>query len=1150
MQITRRFTTEYSGPYDGIEFVKRTSQVSGGKSKSEDVIVPSTWSQVATDIIAQKYFRRWGVPSKRKPMTLDRIKNDFPEFETDNDDHPINRIPEFLWPHEATSDATIGSENDIRQVADRLAGFWAFSGWTNNYFDTVEDAQAFYDEIRYMIVNQIAAPNSPQWFNSGLWWAYGITGPAQGHSYAGPDGRIYKSKDAYSHPALSACFIQGVSDDLVNPGGIMDLWVREARVFKYGGGSGSNVSKIRGKGEFLSGGGTSGGLMAFLKIGDRTGGSIKSGSTTRRAAKMVVLDADHPDIEEFVNWKVHEEQKVAALVAGSKAVKKSIYGVMEACSDKNFDVSKNQKLRKAISKAKELNVPMSFVQRSIELAKQGYKAEDLAIEEYDVDWQSEAYNTVSGQNSNNSVRVTNEFMKKAKAKNKWDLIARTTGKSIKQINAKDLWDDICYSAWACADPGLQFDTTINEWHTCPNDERINASNPCSEYMFIDDTACNLASMNLVKLMSLSDSYDWAKFSEALVHATDLWTIVLDISVGSAQYPSETLAKKSWQYRTLGLGYANLGALLMRLGLPYDSKESTNIAAAITAIMHCTSYATSGRIATHLGAFPRFEANSEAMLKVIANHAAAVNGDKFKNLSIKPPHIDEDVVPDALYKAASDAARAMSWHKAFRNAQVTVIAPTGTIGLSMDCDTTGIEPDFALVKMKKLAGGGYFLIINESIPYALRTLKYTQDQINSIVRYCAGNRTLMLRPGSPPCHDKFNSDRMIDIGFSTSDVANIEMALPYLFDIEYLNFKDLLSDETKAKFKDQDNLHVEVMEKLGITDKTELNDFICGRATIEGAPYPKPEHYPVFDCANKCGKYGKRYIEPLAHVRMMAAVQPLISGAISKTVNVPGDASVELFDEVYTQSWKLGTKAVAAYRDGSKLSQPLSSSEFEFTEDPVKEVAQTMASNFATRRSLPWRRRGYTQKGRFGGHTIYVKTGEYENGDLGEIFLTMCKEGSAFRGLLNAFAVAVSIGLQHGVPLDEFCKAFLFTKFEPNGIVEGHNQVKMTTSIVDFVFRELGINYLHQTDLIHGNQVRDEDLRADFIGGDNEIDIKTPSSNGVHKVNGTATKMKTKYQIARLQGFEGDPCPTCQAMTMVRNGTCLKCNSCGATSGCS
>ena len=1192
MKISRYFTTAGQDPFSELEFESRTSEIKNPDGTSvfrmEDVKVPKSWSQVATDVITQKYFRKAGVPK-----LLKRLKE--------------KNVPKWLQPSAADDELLaelpekerFGSETDSRQIFQRLAGTWTYWGWQANYFDAEEDALAFHDELCFMLANQMAAPNSPQWFNTGLHWAYGINGPSQGHHYVDyKSGVLTRAEDAYTHPQPHACFIQSVDDDLVNDNGIMDLWVREARLFKYGSGTGTNFSGMRGANEPLSGGGKSSGLMSFLKIGDRSAGAIKSGGTTRRAAKMVTLNIDHPDIEEYISWKAHEEQKVAAIVTGSKICNLHLNNVMKACyaehpENDRFNKKTNKKLNAAILNARRSFVPENYIERVIHLAKLGFTS--IEFPEYDTDWNSEAYATVSGQNSNNSVRVTNDFMKAVVDDSDWNLYWRTELKKSKKkgtkavpcktLKARDLWEQIGYSAWSSADPGLQYDTTINEWHTCLNDGKINASNPCSEYMFLDDTACNLASMNLVKFYS----DDKQQFNiRAFRHATKLLTIVLEISVLMAQYPSQSVAQNSYDYRTLGLGYANLGSLLMRQGIPYDSKEAEAITGAITAIMHMRSYATSAEMAKELGSFSRYEANKETMLKVLRNHKRAaynVPHEEYEDLTIFPKGINPKYCPSDLLKAAQqDANNALELGKkyGFRNAQVTVIAPTGTIGLVMDCDTTGIEPDYALVKFKKLAGGGYFKIINQSIPPALLSLGYNQEQINEIVKYAKGTGSI---DGCP----YINNESLKAKGFTDEILFKINSMLPSVFDLTFAFNKYTLGDDfclnvlglTKEQLDDYD---LNILAQIGFT-KEEIslaNDYVCGTMTTEGAPFLKHEHYAVFDAASKCGKKGKRFIKTDAHIRMMGAAQPFISGAISKTINLPNEASIEDVKHAYLNSWKLGIKANALYRDGSKLSQPLNSISEDFIEDieeasadnDIVKVAERIIHRYiAKRRRLPDRRTGYTQKAKIGGQTVYIRTGEYDNGQLGEIFLDMHREGAAVRSLLNNFAIAISLGLQHGVPLEEYIDAFVFTRFEPSGMVTGNTRIKMATSIIDYIFRELAVTYLGRNDLSHVSEeeinnpskvhssVAEPEYVSEEVISERMINLdktnakisKQPSGNGSGNGNGVRNqvlKMSNKIKQARTLGYTGDICPDCQSLTMVRNGTCLKCETCGATTGCS
>jgi ribonucleoside-diphosphate reductase alpha chain len=1212
MRIARRYTSPGQDPFARLAFTHRTSRITNPDGtvvfEMKDILIPEGWSQVAVDVLAQKYFRKAGIASQLEKVAEDGLPTWLQR----------SRPADGLSHH-------VGQETDARQVFHRLAGCWTYWGWKGNYFGTCEeDARAFYDELCYMLATQMAAPNSPQWFNTGLHWAYGIEGPPQGHSYVDPEsGKMMRATSAYERCQPHACFIQSVSDDLVNEGGIMDLWVREARIFKYGSGTGTNFSALRGEGEPLSGGGKSSGLMSFLRIGDRAAGAIKSGGTTRRAAKMVVLDLDHPDIEAFVNWKVIEEQKVAALVAGSKATRRALKAVLAACQPAvagsvkdRFDPNQKAVLKKAMIEAKKSFVPMNLVQRTIQLAKQGVTGMEFI--EYDTDWNSDAYGTVSGQNSNNSVRITSDFMNAVIDDGIWNLYGRVERERAKRekrepkpkktLKAKDLWEQICDSAWACADPGVQYDTTINEWHTCPLDGRINASNPCSEYMFLDDTACNLASLNLMTFFH-DDRFDIDSYR----HAVRLWTIVLEISVYMAQFPSESIAQKSYDFRTLGLGYANLGTLLMVQGIPYDSEKGRAIAGAVTAILHCHSYAASAEMAGEVGPFPRYQVNQDAMLRVIRNHrrAAYAQLQDYEALTIKPVPLDAvSCPPDLLAAAREDADRMVELGEkyGFRNAQVTVIAPTGTIGLVMDCDTTGVEPDFALVKFKKLAGGGYFKIINASVPQALQHLGYTTGQIKAIERYVRGTGTL---EGCP----HINPASLQAKGFTPDLLEQIEKMLPSVFELRFAFTRWTLGDEflkSKLGFTpvQLDDPTLDVLTTLGFTKAQieEANDYVCGTMMIEGAPHLKPDYYPVFDCANRCGKKGQRYIAYEAHIRMMAAVQPFISGAISKTINMPQDALVDDVKNAYLLSWKLALKANALYRDGSKLSQPLNTSsdeledaaaEAEVAPEPAAiaiKAAERAISRYANRRRLPDRRAGYIQKATIGNHKVYLTTGEYPDGTLGEIFITMHKEGAAFRSLMNSFAIAISIGLQHGVPLEEFCDAFLFTRFEPNGLVQGNPHIRMTTSIIDYIFRELAITYLGRHDIAHVQSADHEDLRVDAIGSgalegagvtkaaaaatgtvpQRPQPFVTPRTGRLNPVNGnghgkngeSAAKAKAsvgaaaspaaaqKVQLAerirqaRLKGYEGDPCSECGAMTMLRNGTCLKCDSCGATSGCS
>ena len=1098
LEFSRRFTKDNVSPFDQFEYDYRDSVIKNPNGEKvfemTNVEVPKQWSQIATDILAQKYFRKAGVPQP---------------------------------------DGSLGRETTVKQVAHRMANCWRVWGERYGYFATEKDAQVFYEELVYSILNQACVPNSPQWFNTGLHESYGITGGAQGHYYVDPtDKKLKRSTSAYERPQPHACFILSVSDDLVNEGGIMDLWTREARIFKYGSGVGTNFSQIRGANEKLSGGGSSSGLMSFLKIGDRAAGAIKSGGTTRRAAKMVCLDLDHPEIMEFINWKVKEEDKVAALIAAG----------------------------------------------------------------YDNSYEGEAYATVSGQNSNNSVRIPNSFFKALSENGNWELKARTDGRVMQSIPAREVWDQIANAAWRCADPGTQYDTTINEWHTCPKGGRINASNPCSEYMFLDNTACNLASINLRKFFNESDnSFDVTGFE----YTTRLWQTVLEVSILMAQFPSKEVAQLSYDYRTTGLGFANLGSMLMVSGIAYDSEKARGIAGAITAIMTGVAYKTSAEMASFLGAFDRYEENKENMLRVMRNHRAAAYDaeDAYVGIEIKPQGIKAQYTPDYLLKAATkawDDAVQLGEKYGYRNAQTTVIAPTGTIGLVMDCDTTGVEPDFALVKFKKLSGGGYFKIINQSVPQSLKNLGYSQAENDAIVNFAVGHASFA---GAP----HINNESLLAKGFTAEEIAKLNGAAKSAFEIGFIFNRFTLGDAclTRLGFKEEvfADWSFSLLEALGFTEDQidEANDYVCGTMTVEGAPALKDEHLSIFDCANKNGKKGVRYIHAHGHIRMMAACQPFLSGAISKTINLPHEATVEEIADSYLMSWSLGLKANAIYRDGSKLSQPLSTksdkkkktdatADEELTVDGgsqlvdlsklnvdelLEEVQKRMAASTDTkfkrqlsriveRKSLPAKRRGFTQKARIGGQVLFLRTGEYNDNTLGEIFIDLAKEGSTLRSLMNCFAISISVGLQYGVPLEEFVEKFVFTKFEPSGMVD-HPNIKTTTSIVDFIFRSLAYEYLGRTDLVHvldkptvENLGEEGDITLVGKPELSSIRVTAPVAAPVAKAavaveaNGS---MDNVTAAAKSMQSDAPACSTCGHIT-IRSGTCYKCLNCGTSMGCS
>jgi ribonucleoside-diphosphate reductase alpha chain len=1117
LKFRRRYTSDVVAVFDQFEYDYRTSVIRNPSGETmfemNNVEVPKQWSQIATDILAQKYFRKAGVPQP---------------------------------------DGSLGRETSAKQVAHRLANCWKAWGEKYGYFASPTDAQIFYEELVYSILNQMCVPNSPQWFNTGLYESYGITGKPQGHYYVDQkDGELKKSTSAYERPQPHACFILSVDDDLVNDGGIMDLWVREARIFKYGSGVGTNYSNLRGEGEKLSGGGTSSGLMSFLKIGDRAAGAIKSGGTTRRAAKMVCLDLDHPEIVEFINWKVEEEKKVAALIDA------------------------------------------------------GYAS----------DYEGEAYKTVSGQNSNNSVRIPNSFFEKLKNNEDWELTGRMNGRVMKKVPAKELWNKIAYAAWRCADPGTQYNTTINEWHTCPEGGEIRASNPCSEYMFLDNTACNLASANLMKFYdSATNHFD----VEGYEYNCRLWTVVLEISVLMAQFPSKEVAQLSYEYRTLGLGYANLGTMLMVSGIPYDSEEARGIAGAITAIMTGTAYKTSAEMAQALGAFPRFEENKEHMLRVMRNHRlAAYDADEYETLSLKPQGLKAQYCPDYMLKAACkawDDAVELGEQYGYRNAQATVIAPTGTIGLVMDCDTTGVEPDFALVKFKKLSGGGYFKIINQSVPAALKNLGYSEKDIDAIIKYAVGSKNFAGAPF-------INHQTLSEKGFIADEIKKLDAAVNSAFEIGFVFNKYTLGEECLERLgfvpEQYNNFEWSLLEALGFSDEDieAANDYVCGTMMLESAPLLKDEHLPVFDCANRCGRKGQRFIHAHGHIRMMGATQPFISGAISKTINLPNEANVAEIGDSYLLSWELGLKACALYRDGSKLSQPLSTksdkkkkagvvSQESVADSPEANNKQQTTSNdsnivdlgkltveelleevqkrvqsspdtklkrklasIVERRSLPAKRRGFTQKAKINGQAIFLRTGEYGDGTLGEIFIDMAKEGATMRSMMNCFAISISIGMQYGVPLEEFVDKFAFTKFDPSGFVE-HPNIKSTTSIVDFIFRVLGYEYLGRTDLVHvldkpevlntGTDDWDEvpsGLDYEKVPELSSVRITRSAVPQPAKSQGITQAIKATGGIdavnaaARNMQSDAPACNVCGHI-MMRSGTCYKCLNCGNQGGCS
>ena len=1194
MKIIRKYTKAGEDVFASVDWTTRSSKISNLDGsvvfEMKDVQVPKSWSQLATDIMVSKYFRKAGVP------------------QVDQDEQVV---------HGDNGEVATGPERSVRQVIHRLAGCWRDWGQRHGYFDTEEDGQAFYDELCYMLLRQMCAPNSPQWFNTGLNFAYGITGPAQGHWVVDPaTGQMNLATDAYSHPQPHACFIQSADDDLVNPGGIMDLWVREARLFKYGSGTGTNFSMLRGEGESLSGGGKSSGLMSFLKIGDRAAGAIKSGGTTRRAAKMVCLDLDHPDIEQFVDWKVREEIKVAAMVEGMKR-----------------------------------------------LDKEQKKAAEATGLKLDYDFNGESYMTVSGQNSNNSVRIPNAFFEALGDDEDWALNNRTDGQVQRHVSSRTLWDKIAYAAWRCADPGVQFDSTINQWHTCPNSGRINASNPCSEYMFLDNTACNLASLNLIKFY---DNQTGEFDVESFEHGVELWTIVLEISVLMAAFPSEEIARRSYEFRTLGLGYANIGAMLLQAGIPYDSEKARTICGAITAILTGRSYATSAKMARELGPFPGYFKNRHDMLRVVSNHRRAAHGvardaqvagdhtlGAYEELDIAPvpidptPLLDEDDPLGGIANAQDLITHAQqAWDDAlelgkkfgYRNAQATVIAPTGTIGLLMDCDTTGVEPDFALVKFKKLAGGGYFKIANQSLRPALVSLGYTPEQTQDIMRYVMGELTFEVpMPGDYDGAEETVAEFLRGKGMNDADIRNLTDLLPTVFEMPFAFAPWAMGDETLARIGiDESTLAtvadgVAVLKRLGLdTNQIEqLAATICGTQTVEGAPHMKDEHLPVFDCANQCGPTGQRFIATEGHIRMMAAAQSFITGAISKTINLPNNASVDDIQSAYRLSWELGLKANALYRDGCKLSQPLNTKTTDEDdgvedEDGIEAAKQEVAAEVAMvagrvgnadtesahrtveqiverplRRRLPETHKSVTHKFNVAGHEGYLIAGLYDDATPGELFITMAKEGSTIGGLMDSLGIAISVALQYGVPMESLVNKFTHQRFEPAGMT--HNaEIPFAKSLVDYIFRWLGIYFIpgfkeantprrgEQTPGTTDGTASNASLpvarpaltqTASRFGAGSEplafendgeqapdrsivdtprgsVDVEKLSSSRGGSPPATvpshqAVDTASGALIAAMTNMQADApaCDVCGTIT-VRSGTCYKCLNCGNSMGCS
>jgi ribonucleoside-diphosphate reductase alpha chain len=1006
VKFERRYSVEGTSARDQVEWKLVDASIAGVLDQ-RGVEVPAAWSQNAVNILARNYLLRARVPfgSLDAAVEAPTIRNGV-------------RMPAWLLPRQADPAIPTGGETSAHQVFHRLVGHWTYWGWREGLFSSEDQAQIFYDELYLMLARQVAAPNSPQFFNTGLWWAYGIEGSDTGQWRCDQDGLPHRVLNGYEYPQPHACFLTSVSDDLVNEGGIMDLWVREARIFKHGSGSGVNPSNLRGKGEKLSGGGVASGLMSWLRIGDCAAGAIQSGGTTRRAAKMVAVDADHPEIEDFVEWKVREEAKAAAMFVGSRLMRDQLRNVGSS-SEPGLSV---------------LGIPEAMINR----ARQG-----IEVDEFGIGWEGEAFRTVSGQNANDSVRVTDAFMDlSSRAGQDWHLTSRTTGEVLKTVKANELWDKVCRAAWASADPGLLFHNTINAWNTCAADGMIRTTNPCAEFHHLDGSACLLASLRLTAFLRSDGSIDF----DAYEHAARFWTVVLDLSVSMASFPAREFAVGAYNYRTLGLGYADLGGLLMRLAMPYDSDDGRALAAGLTALMTSVAYRTSAELAEVLGSFPRWEENADAMHRVLRNHRAALFTEQpFEELSIEPYRKPALQMDSDLRSRALKIWNAVVAAPSFRNAQATLLAPTGTISFVMDCDTTGVEPDLALVKEKRLAGGGSMRIVNQAVPIALDRLGYAPTVVAEIV-------------------------------------AELEMT---------------------------------------------------GELSLRGASSDKREaRLAVFDCANAAVE-GGRSIDPMGHVLMVAAVQPFLSGAVSKTINLPRSATVADVNQIYREAHRLGLKAVALYRDGSKLTQPLSGAKPRVLEtatvrllrDAPAEPKSPTAIQRGVREFLPWRREGgLTQKIKIDDQSIYLTVNPFPDGRPGEMFLELSHQGSTLRAMADLLSMAVSVGLQYGVPVAEYVERFCHTKFEPAGVVEGHDRIKLVSSIGDYLGRELGITYLGDDSL---GQVRPA---VAINTGDSVVALDTRA-------------------VGIASGYSGDVCGACGNATMRRAGTCLACETCGATTGC-
>ncbi len=1032
MRISRFYTADLSEPYEGITFSSTSVDVrnadGSGAFAFDDIVVPAHWSGLAADILVRKYFRKSGVPT-----ALRRV--------------PEEGVPAWLWRHEPDQDVLkdkpeadrFGGEQDARQVFDRLGGFWTYWGWKGGYFDSEDDARVFYDETRRMLALQVFAPNSPQWFNSGLHWAYGVD--QSGDGYAIADSGTGEASDAplaYERSFIHSCFIQSIKDDLVRDGGVIDLIADEAKIAKFGAGTGANFSALRGSNEPLSSGGLSSGLLTALQASDRAAALVSSKGSTRQPSKMVIVDADHPEVLDYIHWKVVEERKVAALASGSRVCNRYLKTVFDACegpeSGRSLDdeIRENGHLRLAVGSARVHGVPDNAILSVIELALHG--GSWTTFEEYTADWDSAAYHSVSGQRSNNSIRVSDAFLDAVEADADWDLVNRTTDKVARTIKARNLWDNIAEAAWSSADPGVQFDTTINEWHTCPVTGRINGSNSCSEFLFLDDTATTLACINLRAMAKSGLDVDLAAFE----HSVKLVTLLMEISVSAALYPSHEIAEKNDAYRPLGVGFTNLGGTLMAAGVPYDSDQGRAFCGGVTALLTGLTYATSAEIASDVGAFRGFAKNRDDMLRVIRNHRRAAHGhtDGYENLSRTPamplgePGATSQPLVDAARKAW-DRALSLGERHGFRNAQASVIAPTGTTSLVLDCDTMGIEPDYALVKHKTLAGGGYLVIVNRCVPEALRSLGYSQTEIDSICRYVVGDRTLRSAPYMH--HEQLKARGFTEQLITAAERAlktasSIENALcPTKLGVTFCAQALGLSEEelVQPDFSMVRHLGFSALEVRG------ANDHCFGRGTLEGAPGLNPRHLPVFDCSVPCGASGTRSLSVESHLTMMAAAQPFISGAISKTVNMPSNSTIGACRDTFSTAAELGLKAVALYRDGSKLSQPLTSAaalagnsldhthqqQGNLNED--EQVAQRIVAAWLS--TLSGDNNG-SQIGKNPNRVVNTPSLAALDGlsllDEAELE-ALSGSGGPAQSLVRILATSIALGLRHGAPISEY-----------------------------------------------------------------------------------------------------------------------------------